>query len=30
MDVDDLAMYIYNTEKAFGDDDIEDILREED
>jgi hypothetical protein len=30
VDVDDLAMYIYNTEKAFGDDDIEDILREED
>jgi hypothetical protein len=30
VDVDDLAMYIYNTEKAFGDDDIENILREED
>jgi hypothetical protein len=30
VDVDDLATYIYNSGKAFGDDDIEDILREED
>lgn len=30
VDIDDLATYVYNSEKAFGDDDIEDILREED
>jgi hypothetical protein len=30
VDVDDLAQYIYDSGKAFGDDDIENILREED
>jgi hypothetical protein len=28
--IDDLATYIYDSKKAFGDDDIENILREED
>jgi hypothetical protein len=30
VDIDELATYIYDYEKTFGDDDIEDILREED